>query len=283
MKNCKDLFFELKNSLEGEHQKDEHEAISYLLLQHVFGISRNDIMLGVPVLWSLDDELKLRDLIGRINEGEPLQYILGEADFFGRKFVVNPAVLIPRPETEELVAEAIRRLKGISECRILDIGTGSGCIPITLSLEIPGAVVMATDVSESALATARMNVIKHKVPVQLLQHDILKSPLPFQNLHAILSNPPYITPAEKEEMASNVIGFEPHIALFVPEDEPLLFFKAIISQAKVVLNSGGIILFEVNPLFAHEVAGELRENGFQDVDVLKDLSGKYRVVLGIKL
>lgn len=286
MKNCKELFHELIKEVEIRESRDEIESLAYVLLQDCFDITRIQVLSGDYVNWSESDQHRLAASIRRVNAGEPVQYVSGKAPFFGRDFRVDPAVLIPRPETEELVHEVIRyvrSLESVDDLRVLDIGTGSGCIPVTLALELSEATVMATDVSERALAIARQNVVAQKVEVQLLLHDILAQEIPFFELDVVVSNPPYVTYAEKQFMNRNVVGYEPHLALFVPNEDPLLFYRTISMKARKVLKAGGLIAFEINERFGAEVVLLLREQGYGKVELLRDISGKPRIVKAINI
>lgn len=285
MKNCKELFHEITSGITLSESKAEIEAMTYALLADLFDIKQTQILAELAIPWSIADESKVINALKRINAGEPVQYVSGKAFFFGRSFLVDPGVLIPRPETEELVGEVIRFVKQIgndTEHRILDIGTGSGCIPVTLAMEIPSATVMATDISDKALAIARQNVLKHKVQVQLLLHNIIAQPIPFKNLSVVVSNPPYITFSEKDLMRKNVVEFEPHIALFVHDEDPLLFYRVITREANEALNKGGLLAFEINERYGQQVVSLLNETGFSDVQLVVDISGKPRIVKGIK-
>jgi release factor glutamine methyltransferase len=193
---------------------------------------------------------------------------------------VNSAVLIPRPETEELISE----LKSILRysASILDIGTGSGCISITLALELRGSKVFATDVSDQALSLSKENNTRLGATVQFLKHDILHEEIPFSGLDVIVSNPPYIVFSEKEQMQPNVVNFEPHLALFVPENDPLIFYKKIASKAYAALKAGGLLCVEINERFGGEVAKLFLDSGFEEIKIIRDLSGKERIVRGKK-
>jgi release factor glutamine methyltransferase len=285
MKNCKELFHEIISGITLSETKGEIESIAYVLLADHFSVSRAQILAGVFIPWSDQEKMKVENALERINDGEPVQYISGKAFFFGRSFFVDPGVLIPRPETEELVEEVIRftrQGRSGTEQRILDIGTGSGCIPVTLALEIPNATVMATDISDSALAVARQNVLEHKVQVQLLLHNIIVQAIPFKNLSVVVSNPPYIAISEKDSLGKNVVDFEPHVALFVHDEDPLLYYRVITREAKEALNKGGLLAFEINERYGPEVVGLLTSSGFSDVQLVVDISGKPRIVKGIK-
>ena len=285
MKSAKTLFQELLDGIFLRESPDEIKSIAWLLLDHFAGVSRNDIMSGKVVRVTPELGQQLQTSIDRINREEPLQYVLGEAYFYGRNFQVNPAVLIPRPETEELIRTVLTwRYAGgkpdAAAVKILDIGTGSGCIAITLSLEWNGAEVYATDVSTAALSVAVANADLYKAKTIFIEHDILEDKIPLTNLDIIVSNPPYIAMAEKTAMKANVLAYEPHLALFVPEDDPLVFFKHIASKANNALRPGGLLAVEINEKFGGPVADIFFNNGFENIDITSDVSGKQRVVKG---
>ena len=231
------------------------------------------------VLTTHQEEI-LNDYLNRLLKYEPVQYILGYAEFYGLKFKVSPAVLIPRPETEELVEIIISEI-GSPQSKILDIGSGSGCIPITLKKNIPDADVTGIDISEDALHIAKENAIANNVDVSFARMDILKN-MPEDKFDMIVSNPPYIGYDEKEKMNDNVLIYEPHLALF--SDDPLLFYKRIAEIAPQILNPNGRIYLEVSEFRANEVA-EIFSKGGEDagimarVQIKKDMSGKDRMVI----
>ena len=281
MKNSKAIFQDFIRQVTLPESKDEIASIAHRVLEHIAGISRNDILLDRPVNFTSAQEIQLAESIDRINLHEPVQYVLGEQDFFGRTFHVNKSVLIPRPETEYLIREIIAYCKNqIDPLTIIDIGTGSGCIPVTLSLEIPQALVYATDISTDALAVARGNAAQLNATVNFLQHDILTQKLPVTAIDIIVSNPPYIALEEATQMSANVTQYEPHLALFVPNNDPLKFYRAIAIAARGVLNPGGLLIVEINERFGNEVATILEANRFHNIAILKDLDGKDRVVKG---
>lgn len=282
MTNSKVLFRELITAISIDEPKEEIESIVYLFMEKVLGLSKSDIITERLVELDPVRKEKISEFIRRTNRHEPIQYILGECDFFGRTFRVNDEVLIPRPETEELVKEAIRYSKSKKEpLKILDIGTGSGCIPITLKLEIPNAEIFASDVSEKALSTARQNARLLKAGINFIHHNILEEEIPIDELDIIVSNPPYIAMHEKELMSKNVLDFEPHLALFVPDNDPLLFYKAIVNKSKRALTRGGLIAFEINERYGSDISTLLVENRFGSVEIIKDIFGKERIVKGI--
>jgi release factor glutamine methyltransferase len=225
---------------------------------------------------------KLNEIVSRINGSEPIQYVLGESFFYGRIFNVNPAVLIPRPETEELIHLVINFVRGLDKKRrrIIDIGTGSGCIAITLALELRDIEVFGTDISPEALVTATANAERLNAKAQFVKHDILNSKLPF-SIDIIVSNPPYIGWDEHSTMSKNVVDYEPKLALFVDGEDPLLFYKAIVIRATESLTPHGLLAVEINERFGQEVKQLFVSNQFYDVEIVQDTFGKDRIVKGV--
>ena len=223
------------------------------------------------------DLVKIVHIIKRLKQNEPLQYILQEAYFFNEPFKVTQAVLIPRPETEELVEWILSIAPATlsAAAQILDIGTGSGCIAITLQQKWPSATVSGLDVSAEALAIAQYNAIQKQVQVQWIQHDFFTYQ-PGMQFDVLVSNPPYIAQAESQTMAANVLNFEPHLALFVSDQQPLVFYQGIAEFGWHHLKTGGHVFVELNPLFAHQVLAAFTAKGYQDVELKLDLSGNYR-------
>lgn len=250
-------------------------------MEQVLGLTKPKILTGTAITLTPELKTQLDKAISRINNHEPIQYIVGEAEFYGRRFKVNSSVLIPRPETEELVQQAVSLIQPKSNPVILDIGTGSGCIAISLNLELPTATVYATDVSKKALRVAQENANRIKGRVTFLHHDILTSEIPFKNLDLIISNPPYIDENEKETLQPNVLAYEPHEALFAPGN-PLIFYQAIASKGHQALRPGGLIMVEINEHFGNETAGIFSQEEYDQVHIIKDISGKDRIVTAIK-
>lgn len=283
MKNSKALFHDFVRQITLPEGVEEIRSLTYIVFDHVFALGRADVLADKAVSVSNDQEQKLEEIVRRINTHEPLQYVLGEAEFYGRKFMVNPSVLIPRPETEELVMEALMyRSPSSGALKVMDIGTGSGCIPITFKLEQKKAEVFATDISAEALAVAKKNAERLRAEVRFIKSDVLREELPVPELDIVISNPPYIAASEKEQMQLNVVGFEPHLALFVPEEDPLVFYKAITAKAFKSLRPSGMLIVEINERFGREVKLLFEENGFAEVSLMRDLGGKDRIVRGIK-
>ena len=278
MTNSKELLNDLISRVTLNEEKAEIQSIIYLLLENKFGLTKTDVLSGKLIHTVNQPELNL--CIERINNQEPIQYILKEAFFFGRFFKVNPAVLIPRPETELLIHEIIQsRIGNTNPIRILDIGTGSGCIAISLALEIKNATVTASDISPTALDCATENAMLHKAPIHFIEHDILNAELT-EAFDLIISNPPYIAIEEKSTMKPNVLEFEPHLALFAPENDPLIFYRKIIEKSKNALLANGSLWFEINENYSINVCEILKARGFENVNVIQDMSGKERVVWG---
>lgn len=276
--DSKRLFQQLLRDFTTDDSQAEKEAVLVWLLGNKLGLSREEIMAGKKV--RIDQSL-LDQFMHRLNNHEPLQYVLGEAEFYGRKFMVNPAVLIPRPETELLVRLVVDHFPGNKQkIRLLDIGTGSGCIAITLALELHSSAVFATDISSDALDIAKENAKQLKAKVQFDIHDILNDTISMGPLDAVVSNPPYILENEKPLLEKKVVEYEPTQALFVPDSNPLLFHQAVAEKARLSLKPGGLLLTEINERLGKETAALFRSFGYADVKILKDLDGKDRLVIG---
>ena len=284
---------ELCRRLAERYGLDEARAIVRLVLGERFGLSMADILCDKVTELSADDRTDLEKMMLRLENGEPVQYVLGLTMFCGRHFFVKESVLIPRPETEELCRWMVEKREARNEerkTRILDIGTGSGCIAITMAAEMPDVQVSAWDISEQALAVARKNADSIGVKVNFEQVDVLnlssasQSPLSIgrggggEAFTHIVSNPPYICDNEKIAMKPHVLEHEPHVALFVPDDDPLLFYRAIADFAIQSLKPDGWLYFEVNPLYIKELKTMLAEKGFENIEVKIDLFGKERMI-----
>lgn len=261
-------------------QYDEQEARSIvrLLLYDCFGMTMTDICTGALEHMSSGDVKRMEQYMQRLEQGEPVQYVTGKTVFCGRDFHVEKGVLIPRPETEEL-CELIINGNTVAAPRILDIGTGSGCIAITLASELPHSTVSAWDVSDDALRIASGNADNMKVHVAFEKKDILKVCNDgCRNFDIIVSNPPYICDKEATDMEPHVLCHEPHLALFVPDNAPLLFYRSITMFAKDKLTTGGKLYFEINPLYSKEIQELLKANGLQDITLHQDQFGRQRFV-----
>ena len=279
-------YSEIWHRIATSYEDGEARAIARILIEELFGLSYTDMVCGATDQLSADDTLRLDTAVRRIEQGEPLQHVLGYADFCGNHFGVNASVLIPRPETEWLVDEGERLMNGASNAapsapkRILDIGTGSGCIAISLKLRLGEAYVEAWDISEEALRTAESNAKALKAEVAFCKRDALRAEESVAPWDLIVSNPPYICDSERAAMDDNVLLHEPHTALFVPDDDPLRFYRAIARYALRSLSNGGSLLFECNTRYAEATGEMMREMGFEDVMVNDDCFGLPRFVKG---
>ena len=268
-----------QNLLPVMQKEEECQAVTQRLLNYYFQLDPIHILLDEPVVYAQKCEQALSAAIERLNSHEPVQYVLGEAYFLGRTFWVNPAVLIPRPETEALV-QYILDTTPQEDIHILDIGTGSGCIAITLQKERVRATVYALDVDPDALYVAHNNAIKLGASIHFIQADILRDPLPNRCWDIIVSNPPYVCMSEKTCMQRRVWEYEPAKALFVPDTSPLLFHKKIIALATRHLTLTGKLYLEINEAFGETVACIYEQAGFDEVHLKQDIHNKDRWVVG---
>ena len=273
-------------SLTPLYDAGEAQAIVRTVLDVEYGMTLTDIICGKVNELSSDEERNLEEIIARLQNGEPVQYVLGEADFAGRTFHVEPGVLIPRPETAELcqwIEEEVSSLEADDPKQILDICTGSGCIAITLGLNIPNSEVTGWDISEDALRIAQGNVEMLKAGnVRIEYQNALMLPKTAETADIIVSNPPYICEKEKADMEKNVLEHEPSIALFVPDEEPLKFYRAIAEYASSALKSEGALYFEINPIYEKETREMLEGLGFKDIETKEDAFGKKRMMRATK-
>lgn len=261
------------------YELSEAVAIADLALQSILSVSKLEVLMGRASDLSVDQQNSVRSIALRLKNGEPIQYILGETEFFGHLFKVGAGVLIPRPETEELVdwiCTSHRQFSG----KLLDIGCGSGCIAVSLASAFSNANVTAVDVSDFALRYTAQNADLNNVTINILQEDILNpSPvLSNERFDIIVSNPPYVLASEKQLMHKNVLDNEPHLALFVDDTDSLLFYNVISDLAKSHLNLGGWLYFEINEQKGNETVEMLNNKGFVNIELRKDLNGKDRMV-----
>ena len=275
---------ELWQSLTSRYTEPEAKAVARYLLEVGYGLSMTDILSGGAERVPADEMEENRQ---RLLNGEPVQYVIGKAEFGGRIFKVSPAVLVPRPETNELCQWVEKEERGKRreerDYSLLDIGTGSGCIAITLALDMPYAKVEAWDISEKALNIARQNAESLNAQVHFRQVDALNEPTEdsslftlHPSLNIIISNPPYICKQEATAMEAHVLDHEPHQALFVPDDDPLLFYRAIAQYGKSALVAGGWLYFEINPLYHEVLEKMLDEMGYFGIEMRKDQFGQWR-------
>lgn len=271
----------IRSRLQPYYTAEEVSALSRIVCCDLLGQAPTDYYLGKDIALSPKKEQELEDILQRLSRFEPLQYIEGRTLFFGRELLVAPGVLIPRPETEELVELMLKELP--ADARILDVGTGSGCIAISLAKALPDALVTAWDVSPEALSVARVNARKLQADVRFVECDVLACQVDEVGLYdVIVSNPPYVTEAEKADMEPNVLQWEPSLALFVPDDDPLRFYRRIAVLGRDMLADGGRLYFEINRAYGREMVEMLRTMGYVGVRVEKDLSQNDRFVIAEK-
>jgi release factor glutamine methyltransferase len=285
METVKDVFANFKQELSSLYDAQETEAITLTVLTELLNTSKGIIKAFPEKELSLTQQEEATNILTQLKTGKPLQYIFGYTEFYGLKFLVNPATLIPRPETEELVQWALSEVvvaEAVAGFNVLDIGTGTGCIAISLKKNLPNAKVSAIDISAETLQTAKENAKINKVEVDFILNDILNSQYTTHNLQLIISNPPYVTLNDKKRMHTNVTDFEPHTALFVPEDDPLIFYKAIADFAIANLAKGGLLFFEINESLGKETVELLESKGFKDVELRKDMSERDRMIRAVK-
>ena len=274
------VYTEIKQALSGFYPETEAAAMARWILTDLFHFGTLDLYAGKDTDFPTDERARLNNILTRLKSYEPLQYIIGETRFSGLPFEVTPSVLIPRPETEELVEQVILD-NADQKIKILDIGTGSGCIAITLQIDMPESNVTAWDISADALDVARENAQQLGANVNFVKQDALNAK-PEGEWDVIVSNPPYICEKEKKDMAVNVLEHEPHTALFVPDADPLLFYRAITRLAVQTLNKGGRLYFEINPIYADDTCRMMQAEGMTAVELRSDMYGKQRMAKGVK-
>jgi len=285
MKTIQDVFALFKQSLGSVYDANEIEAVTLLVINEISGLSKGQIKAFPEKEIIVEQAEKLDEILSRLKTGEPVQYILGYTEFYGLPFKVNPSVLIPRSETEELVEWVLNSVEGkYSKASILDIGTGSGCIAISLKKNLTGALVSAIDISVDALETAKQNADLNGVDVSFIEVDILNFvTYNLQQSSIIISNPPYVTLYDKMQMHTNVTDFEPHSALFVPDEDPLIFYKAIADFALDHLTENGLLFLEINESLGMETVELLKKKGFKNIELREDMSGRDRMIKGTRI
>jgi release factor glutamine methyltransferase len=281
------LFF--SEELLGKYPKSEIDSFFTICIEEQLNLQRIDIVLKPDFIIDEANISTLKKVINRLQKEEPIQYIFGTTEFFGLPFSVNEHTLIPRPETEELVAWIINEVKSLNiesiskkeskkSLTILDIGTGSGCIAISLKKELPYSKVFAIDVSEEAIKTAKKNAILNNTDINFIEMNILKAEKLPQDFDIIVSNPPYVRELEKKEIKKNVLDNEPHLALFVSDNNPLIFYKKIAELAKNHLSEKGKLFFEINQYLGNETKEMLSNTGFSSVILKKDIFKNDRMI-----
>lgn len=274
---------EIKAVLTPVYGEREAAALVDYVLAERFSLSKADVLCGAVERLSGDERAELEKIIARLADNEPVQYVLGSAMFCDRRFNVRPGALIPRPETEELCRLITTERGHIAGQRVLDIGTGSGCIAVTLSLNMPDSKVTAWDISPLALSIAKENALRLGAAVTFMEQDTLAAEAQAGAWDVIASNPPYIRDSEREAMSRNVTDHEPTIALFVRDADPLIFYRAICRYAAASLRPGGALYFEINEASGSETAALMRSFGFNNVSVINDIYGKARMAKGTKI
>lgn len=280
MQKIKDIRIHLKNCLGYQYPDNELRGFGNWILEHLFDYTITDALLNADRTLTEKNSSDLEFIIKHLKQEKPIQQIVGYSWFYGRKFLVNEHVLIPRPETEELVDWMLK--DSLNDTSILEVGTGSGCIAITLALNT-NATIVSIDVSELALKQAKSNALALNALVAFCKADVLddSSCESFGCFDVIVSNPPYVLESDKQMMSNNVLEYEPHLALFVSSDDPLLFYRAIATMATRKLNANGVLYFEIHENYGQETLDMLSLKGFKELELRKDLQGKDRMVKAV--
>nr|WP_315090766.1 peptide chain release factor N(5)-glutamine methyltransferase [uncultured Alloprevotella sp.] len=282
----KSMFRQIVDTLVPTVEEREARALAFVVLEDAFGLSRTDIYLGKDTAFSEDDTIRLEKILRRLEQGEPVQYVIGTAQFCNLTFRVTPDTLIPRPETEELVGWVASLLPSAAPCSVLDVGTGTGCIAISLAKQFPRAQVMAWDISEGALAVARQNAQANGVTIDFRRADVLEvvnesaASAPSSDVLYIVSNPPYICERERTEMEAHILDYEPASALFVPDADPLLFYRALARLGQQL--KAAAVLVEINQAYGQETVEMFQSNGYSNVELRRDIYGKDRMIKAVR-
>ncbi len=269
----------IRKELNGLYSNQEIDSLVALIFEKLRGYSRTQLLLANKEVLSDNERHSILEIVARLKNNEPIQYILGSTEFYGLEFQCVPGVLIPRPETEELVDWIIRE-NTVSGPTIIDMGTGTGCIAISLQKNLPGSTVFACDISPVCLETATRNAQQNNAAIEVLKYDIINN-LPqreFSKFDIVVSNPPYVRKSEKELMEKNVTDFEPELALFVADENPLIFYEKIADFASRNLKNQGKLYFEINEALGDETCNMLAEKGFDNIQLRRDINGKNRMV-----
>ena len=285
IKKFRDYF---NKTLKKIYPTSEIDTFLFLLLEEYLNFKRIDVVLKSNFKISPEDLILLKSSTKLLEQEIPIQYILGKTEFYGFPFILNEHVLIPRPETEELITSILEKVLKTKtfhtnakekQLKILDIGTGSGCIPISLKKSLPFAEITAIDVSNEALTIAKKNTVLNKVDINLTQQDILNTTSLNQLYDVIVSNPPYVRESEKKEIKNNVLNNEPHMALFVEDNNPLVFYNKIAELAKNHLSENGTLFFEINQYLGKETVELIKLKGFNKIQLKKDIFGRDRIII----
>jgi len=271
----------IHHSLKNLYPPEEIKSFTRLILGSICDLRPHQLLMCKGSELSDTKKSEIKGIVKRLQQSEPIQYILGETVFYGLRFLVNPSVLIPRPETEELVNRIIKE-QGGRKRRVLDIGTGSGCIAVTLDKHLPDTEIVAVDISGKALQTAKENNRINHMAVSFIQTDILSTEQAEKEIEGtfdvIVSNPPYVMEKEKEVMERNVLLYEPSQALYVPDDDPLLFYRMIARLGNKKLNREGFLYLEINAQWGNETVCLLQEEGYKNIELFQDIFGKDRMI-----
>lgn len=272
----------IRKELTGIFPMEEIESLIFLIFEKVKGYSRTQFLLAGEDLLTKDELDEIRKIVSRLKNHEPIQYILGQTEFYGLPFYSTPGVLIPRPETEELVQWIIQETT-LPSPTLLDIGTGTGCIAISLQKNIQQSKVLACDISPVCIETALRNAELNAAPISVVEYDILNftPPISFPDLDIIVSNPPYVRETEKLLMNRNVLDYEPALALFITDENPLIFYERIADFALLHLKNRGHLYFEINEAFGPQCVKMLHAKGFSDIQLKKDINGKDRMIRSV--
>lgn len=280
------MFRQIVDTLIPTVEEREARALAFVVLEDAFGLSRTDIYLGKDTAFSEEDTIRLEKILRRLEQGEPVQYVIGTAQFCDLTFRVTPDTLIPRPETEELVGWVASLLPSAAPCSVLDVGTGTGCIAISLAKQFPRAQVTAWDISEGALAVAQQNAQANGVTVDFCRTDVLEmvnesaASMPTHAPLYIVSNPPYICERERAEMETHVLDYEPASALFVPDADPLLFYRALARLGQQL--HAAAVLVEINQAYGQETVRMFQSSGYSNVELRRDIYGKDRMIKAVR-
>ncbi len=266
----------IKKELTGKYPAHEISSFIFWLFEAYLGWSKTQVLINENNPVAESSILKFLDAAKRLKKYEPIQYILGYTEFYGLRLAVNPSVLIPRPETEELV-HLILQNETYKNLSIIDLCTGSGCIALSLKKEFPDAQIMGLDIDKKAIETASGNALQLALEVEFICEDIFSFKSP-QKMDVIVSNPPYVCESEKQQMQPNVLDYEPAKALFVPDNNPLLFYKTIAGFASENLTENGTVYLEINEAFGNECSTLFMGNGFNSIDLYQDINGKNRML-----
>jgi release factor glutamine methyltransferase len=272
----------IHETLAGLYDQREIDSFYFLIINHLLGYSKSEMILNPDRILSISDAEKVKAITLRLAHFEPIQYILGRTEFYGLPFDVEPGILIPRFETEELVDLIIKKSASKNNLKVLDMGCGSGCISISLKKNLASAEVWCCDISDKAIEVTARNAKLNNVDINIEKYDLLGlEPFKEDGFNIIVSNPPYVTCREKELMSKNVLEHEPGLALFVTDDDPLLFYREIVYKSLDLLLPQGEIYFEINESFGAEVKRLLEDNGFT-AEIIADINGKDRIAIGYR-